>query len=233
MRLAQLKEGYRYNSDTLMLYDFVLQNFSNLKGNVLDVGCGCGILGLLLKRDFKDINLLGIDIQDINVEISNFNALTNGIKAKFIALNFTDFKSDERFELIVSNPPYYHDGVKESQNEHIFKSRYCSNLRLESFINVANSHLKPNGAICFCYEAGSLAEILVCLKNAKLNPTAIKFIHPKEKSSAKLALIMAKKNSKSPCDINPPLILKFQGRDSDEAKQIYARANTISTEYKC
>ena len=53
MKLYQSASGYRYNSDSLFLYDFIL-NYANFKGGaLLDVGCGCGILGLLLARDYS------------------------------------------------------------------------------------------------------------------------------------------------------------------------------------
>ena len=62
MILAQLKSGYRYNSDTLVLYDFISSSLKNFSGRILDVGAGCGILGLLLKRDFKNSSLSLLDI---------------------------------------------------------------------------------------------------------------------------------------------------------------------------
>lgn len=48
MLLSQLKDGYRYNSDSIFLYDFIKKR--GFKGVVLDVGCGCGIVGALLKK---------------------------------------------------------------------------------------------------------------------------------------------------------------------------------------
>ena len=52
MIIYQLKDGYRYNSDTIMLYNFIFD--ISPKGNILEVGAGCGVLGLLLKRDLKN-----------------------------------------------------------------------------------------------------------------------------------------------------------------------------------
>ena len=51
MIIYQLKDGYRYNSDTIMLYNFIFD--ISPKGDILEVGAGCGVLGLLLKRDLK------------------------------------------------------------------------------------------------------------------------------------------------------------------------------------
>ena len=49
MLLYQPESGYCYNSDSMFLYDFV-SSFKP-KGEVLDVGAGCGIVGLLVARD--------------------------------------------------------------------------------------------------------------------------------------------------------------------------------------
>ena len=128
MIITQPKNGYRYNSDTMFLYDFIREG--GVRGEVLDAGCGSGILGLLLKRDFPKISLSLLDILEANVNLAAANASQNGLKAEFITADFAKFKSEKRFDLIVSNPPFYHDGVKKSENEHLRTSRYSENLPL-------------------------------------------------------------------------------------------------------
>ena len=88
MKLFQLKDGYRYNSDSLFLWDFARKNCSfKASQSLLDVGCGCGILGLLLARDFN-CALSCIDIQPQNCELAQINAGANGIKASIICADF-------------------------------------------------------------------------------------------------------------------------------------------------
>ena len=111
MILAQLENGYRYNSDTLVLYDFICSVVGEISGRVLDVGAGCGILGLLLKRDFQKIDLSMLDLLELNSKISSFNAKSNCLEARAITADFANFKDSEKFDLIISNPPFYHDGV--------------------------------------------------------------------------------------------------------------------------
>ena len=59
----QNQDGFLFNSDSHFLYDFISK--LNPKGQILDIGNGCGILGLLIARDFK-VKLFGIDKQAIN-----------------------------------------------------------------------------------------------------------------------------------------------------------------------
>lgn len=88
MKIFQLKDGYRYNSDSLFLWDFARKNCSfKASQSLLDVGCGCGILGLLLARDFN-CALSCIDIQPQNCELAQINAGANDIKASIICADF-------------------------------------------------------------------------------------------------------------------------------------------------
>jgi hypothetical protein len=229
MIIFQLKDGYRYNSDTMFLYDFAREN--GIKGKVVDVGCGSGILGLLLKRDFRDISLSLLDILEINIAISKRNACANGLDAEFITADFANFKTDVRFDYVVSNPPFYHDGAKESLNEHLRAARYSRSLDLRDFIAGANSLLAPRGTLIFCYDAKRTAEILTVLKEFKLTPTRLKAVHPRRNKEAKLILIEAKKSSKSLMKISPP-IFTFEGESySTEAGKIFARADTKSEDF--
>lgn len=228
LELYQLQNGYRYNSDTLFLYDFI---GSKLKGQILDVGCGCGILGLLVARD-NEIKLTGIDIDPLNVQISQHNASVNGIAGEFIAEDFSKFKSDIKFDFIISNPPFYHTDVTKSQNKHISNSRYSDSLSLEEFLASCNRNIKPKGVLYFCYDAKQIGDIIPLLSKFKLNLTKLKFIYSKDNQNAKLVLIEAKKSSRSMCEVVLPLVVFDKDELSVDAREIFNKANTISKVYK-
>ncbi len=228
LELYQLQNGYRYNSDTLFLYDFI---GSKPKGQILDVGCGCGILGLLVARD-NEIKLTGIDIDPLNVQISQHNASVNGIAGEFIAEDFSKFKSDIKFDFIISNPPFYHTNATKSQNKHIANSRYSDSLSLEEFLASCNRNIKPKGVLYFCYDAKQIGDIIPLLSKFKLNLTKLKFIYSKDNQNAKLVLIEAKKSSRSMCEVVLPLVVFDKDELSVDAREIFNKANTISKVYK-
>ncbi len=220
--IFQNRDGYRYNSDTLCLYDFVLRFKPNRA--VLDVGCGSGILGLLIKRDF-DVNLTSLDIQSTNIDLTKKNAEQNRLKLTTVCIDFLQYETDEKFDFVVSNPPFYHEGSKKSENESLKISRYSSSLPLEKFIRKVSSVIKPRGSFIFCYDAKQCDYIFAKLLEYKFKPITIRFVHTKKDKNSKLVLICARKSSKTLCEILPPLYM-----DSFEMEQIYKIANTWSLE---
>ncbi len=75
-------------------------------GRVLDLGCGAGTLALLLVRDASEV--LATDINPRALELGAFNAAVNGIRnVEFRLSDAFAALHGERFDLIVSQPPYY------------------------------------------------------------------------------------------------------------------------------
>lgn len=226
MVIYQLKDGYRYNSDTIMLYNFALE--INPKGEILEIGSGCGVLGLLLKRDLKNSNLTLMDIQEENIELCKLNSKKNLLNIDIIHDDFKDYKSDKRFDAIISNPPYYHDGVIKSENSHMSISRYSSNLSLQKLIQNSSTHLKSHGFLIFCYDAKQIMEISYLLVKNKFCMTRLKFIYPKVGKKAKVALIEAKKSSKSLCMVDEGFYLSDENGYTKEALKLFKKANLES-----
>lgn len=201
-------------------------------GDVLDVGAGCGILGFLLKRDFKSINLSLLEIQERNLEILKLNSLQNGLAAEILHADFAEFKSEKRFDFIVSNPPFYRERISLSKEPHIALSKSAASLSLQCFIRSANSHLKPNGTLIFCYDAGKIGKICEILEGSKLNLTRLGFVYPSCDKAAKLALIEARKGSRAQCEIIPPLYAAAHGERTKEAEAIYKSADLASVDHE-
>lgn len=231
MNLAQLQDGYRYNSDTLFLYDFICKD--RIFGDVLDLGCGCGILGFLVKRDFENINLTGIDIQEINCKIAEFNANQNKITSKIICDDVVNFsKQGLKFDFIISNPPFYSPDVKQSKNTHKQLSRYSSWLNFNELALCVNKLIKPGGIFYFCYDFRRIMEVLSGLSKYKLTLIKLRPVYAKYNINAKIALFAAKKGSKSQCEILPALFANDGLKTSDEARMIFQKANTMSSIYE-
>ena len=226
MILQQFTKGYRYNSDTIFLYNFILKQ--KVKGSVLDVGSGCGILGLLIKRDFPDIKLSQIEIQDIYAELSSKNAKNNDIDSEVIKGDFLAHDFVDQYDFIISNPPFYHSGSLKSDSDSLYLSRHSSALRFDKFAQKVYKILKPKGSFIFCYDAKQIDFISRTLLEARFKINKIQFVHVNLQKSASLVMIFAKRESKSLCNVLPPLVLYENAEYRQEVKDIFIKADTNS-----
>ncbi len=227
MVIYQIEDGYCYNSDTIFLYDFI--SSFKLFGNVLDVGTGSGILALLIARDYPECSVNAIEFQEKFVEIAKINARANKKDIKIYYGNFLNMVFEKRFDFLVSNPPFYHEGVLRSRYESLDKARYAGHLPIEKFLKKANTILKPKGALIFCYDAKQIQTVTATLQNYKFNIEAMKFVHPNRKKSANLVMIYAKKSSKTLCQVLPPLIVfADDGKYRQETRDIFKRVGVHS-----
>lgn len=204
MFLYQPTSGYCYNSDSIFLYDFI--STFKPKGTLLDVGCGVGIISLLLSRDFS-IKTTIIDKQKKMLEYATHNYAINGIEVESCLGDFTELQTDERYDYIVSNPPFYDERVQQSEDTHLNIARYAHHLPIERFMRSVKTFLKPKGWFIFCYDAKQIDTLLYHLKHHGINPEKIQFVHSKIERESKLVMIAARNNSKSMTQILPPFVV--------------------------
>ena len=121
-----------------------IQHSSLNPRRLLDMGCGCGLVGLLIARAVQGVSLVGVDSHSRAIEAANLNAQALGVEAEMILSdNGTPARMDGTFDVFVGNPPYYSD------------------YRIaEVFLDTAKRALKPGG-VCYtvCKNAAGLEPV--------------------------------------------------------------------------
>ena len=111
--------------ETEILVEEVLKKIADRKNTclkIIDIGTGSGCIAIMLakflnKPEINNIKITASDISKKTLEIAEFNAKKLGIqhKIKFIYSNiFENIDKNEKFDVIVSNPPYI--SIKEKEN---------------------------------------------------------------------------------------------------------------------
>jgi release factor glutamine methyltransferase len=75
----------------------------------LELGVGSGIIGLSLLLERPQLTLVGVDVSDLALEVTSENAASLGVRERVELRKgdlFSSVASEERFGVVVSNPPY-------------------------------------------------------------------------------------------------------------------------------
>ena len=101
--------------DTEILVDLVLEHLASRKTenlSLVDLGTGTGAICLALLSELPNARGLGVDLSEGALEVAMRNAQLNGLDGRFRTVRSNWFDQvEEKFDVIVSNPPYIKTGV--------------------------------------------------------------------------------------------------------------------------
>ncbi len=228
-RFAQ-SEHFRLGTDSVLLGDFVNIG-SRTKG--IDLGCGSGILPLLLLWREKKLHMTGLEIDPEAADMARENMSENGLceRCRIVTGDIKNcrelFKSGE-FELVVSNPPYFAagsgavspDGRKAAARGEVL----CS---LEDICRAAAYLCRTGGTFCLVHRAERLADLICTLRSVGFEPKRLRTVSHSEKNEPSLILVEARRGGASGLRLMPPLFIHgADGKETDEILRIYHREDT-------
>ncbi|MCM8784763.1 MAG: peptide chain release factor N(5)-glutamine methyltransferase [Candidatus Omnitrophica bacterium] len=98
------------------------QYFYPEKVKILDIGTGTGNISITLAKNIENCEVIGVDISKKSLRIAYENSILNKVEKKVKFLFSDVFENiDDKFELIVSNPPYIKEDEYEKLAEEIKK----------------------------------------------------------------------------------------------------------------
>ena len=131
----------------------------NSKLNILDLGTGSGCIALGLAKDFPLSKVYACDISDTALTIAKQNARQLKLNVHFFnadILNFPKQNYAEKYDLLVSNPPYVRNSEKELMNSNVLnyepkKALFVSDkeplIFYEAIADIGKTILKPKGRV--------------------------------------------------------------------------------------
>lgn len=114
--------------------------------NVLDLGCGSGILSLVAA--LAGARVVAVDINPEAVRCTAENAAANGLADRIIVLNsdmFDEIQRGECFDYIIANPPFLF-GEPSTMADHAWKSSATRHF-MQRLAEEACTFLKPTGSV--------------------------------------------------------------------------------------
>ena len=155
--------------DTETLVESVIKDCdTNKPRTILDMGTGTGCIICALCKNIFDLTGIGIDISKSAIRVARKNVKKLNLKKQIQIKHgdFSNFKSCDKFDIIVSNPPYIRYGDTRVNDGAKFDPKialYAKNDGLAAYEQIAKNAknlLKPNGKIYLEIGAGQSNQVI-------------------------------------------------------------------------
>lgn len=187
-----------------------LSRFATLRrrDRVLDLGCGVGVLGILLADREPTLTLDGVELSSAAAELARRNLAENKLPGTIVTGDLRDRSvfSQGHYDLIVSNPPYF------AVNSGFAATRRCADARsegsctLEELCAAAAPRLKTGGRFALVYRSERLTDLLCSLRAHALEPKRLQLVQARPDKPPKLVLVEAVRQGKPGLRVEAPLL---------------------------
>jgi len=157
----------------------------------LDIGTGTGLIALMIAQR-SNTNIQAIDIEESAILQARENILkspwADRIQAQQMSLQEFAKSTIDRFDLIVSNPPYFINSTKAPEKSRN-TARHTDTLTHKELIEQATHLLEPTGRLCVILPVNEGLECVAYAESKGLFCTKLVMVFPKPNSPAKRVLL--------------------------------------------
>ena len=210
--------GYRFVYDDALFHPgtdtFLLSSLPRLKPGlrVCDLGCGTGLVGLLLLQRQPELQVCGVEIQEEAARLAEKAAAENGLTDRLTICQWDlrDIRSrfpTGGFDLVVCNPPYYppaSGALAQDTARRAARSEVACTL--EDICQAAAYLLRWGGSFCLVHKPERLTDLLCALRAAGLEPKRVQPVRHNAESPVSLLLLEAKRGGRPGLTLLPELL---------------------------
>ena len=223
--LLQDEKLFCFGMDSVLLADFA----KGMPGEkVLDLGCGNGVIPILMKARYPDCTYTGLELNEKSVSLAQKSILLNKLESS-ISIIHGDIKEADRifpaasFDVVTGNPPYMTGGHGlTGADEGRAAARHELWCTLEDVVRAASRMLKSSGRFYLVHRPFRLAELLICMRQYHLEPKRMRLVYPFVNKEPNMVLIEGVKGGRPRMTVEAPLIVYDEpGVYTKEVQEIY------------
>jgi len=224
-------EQFRPGTDS-----FLLSAFPRLKRGlrVCDLGCGTGLLGVLLLARETELEVTGVDLDPRAAELAGRCAARNGLgdRLRVLCADLRDLRPvlpASSFDLVISNPPYYLPGSGAAPaGEARRRQRTETSCTLEDVCCAGSYLLRWGGRIALVHKPERLTDLLEALRAVRCEPKRLRFAAVRPGAAPSLVLAEGVLGGRPGLTVEPDLFLEASdGTPTPEADAAYFRTKEL------
>lgn len=143
--VSQSNSAMKIGTDAILLGALVKLRSEH---TILDIGSGTGVVSLMCAQQIKSAKIFGIEVDQISFAEcqNNYEKSPWSSRLRAIHGDFSSHTFEEKFDLIISNPPYYANGLT-GNIERLNKAKHIDQLTPNKFFEGAVGVLNLDGRI--------------------------------------------------------------------------------------
>jgi tRNA1(Val) A37 N6-methylase TrmN6 len=216
--LRQLRRGHRAGTDAALL---VAAARPYAQGRVADLGAGVGAIGLSLAMLDPALEIVLVESDKVIAALAAETVTLNGCDGRVRTVN-ADVRAlavdagsrrllGRPCDLVVMNPPFTNArGQQASPDPRRVRAHVMEEGELPFWIGAAASLLKPKGALVLIYRPDGLGALLTALQPV-FGAIVLRPVQAHAEDAATRILAFARKGSRAPLSLAPPLVLHEPG----------------------
>lgn len=224
-RIIQNPERFCFGLDAVLLSGFAR---AKKQERCLDLGCGNGIIPILMEAKTEGKHFTGLEIQPESADMARRSVALNGLQDR-IDIVEGDIKDASKifgassFHVVTTNPPYMtaqHGLTNLYEAKTIARHEVLCNL--EDIIRESARLLMPGGRFYMVHRPFRLAEIISLMVQYRMEPKRMRLVYPYVDREPNMVLIEGLRGGKSRMTVEKPLIVyKEPGKYTDEIYDVY------------
>ncbi len=212
--------AFPLSTDSIALADFVRLPKS---ATVLDLGSGCGTLGLFLCARDEICKITGIELTEAAHQTALCNIENNKLTDRLTSIcadlrNFSTVLQPGSFSCCVSNPPYFTDGPQSKTLPLARREDVCT---MQDLMAAAAWALKYGGDFFLVHRPERLAELIVCAGRHNLEAKRLRLLRHRKDGEVSLVLVQLRKGGKPGLIWEEESLYDAKGEPTEYFKKLY------------
>jgi tRNA1Val (adenine37-N6)-methyltransferase len=198
-QLHQNNNVFPVGTDAMILGAYAANSKGKEPSKMLDIGCGSGVLSLILISTYKNAHITSIDLNPLAVQLTEFNLKLNNIGGDQFTTHVSSFLTcnvAQTFDRIICNPPYFTNDLK-SQSDATALAKHDDYLPLDKLFVKVSGLMHSESSFWLIYPFDARKDVIGLAWEAGLHLKKVIHVFGKPENKSRMIYAFSQTQSKT------------------------------------